>query len=166
MEETGKVGIARLVMRTKEYLVALRPTAGKIELSTMLFADEVVDPAAVEELAAASESEASDRELDVAKQLIGSLASDFDVSAYKDDYRERVMDLIERKAQGEQIEVVAEPEAAPSPVPDLMSALKASLDSVREAHGAKRAKPPAKRAAARKAAKKRAPKSQQAKRSA
>jgi DNA end-binding protein Ku len=141
MRETGKVGIARFVMRTKEYLVALRPADGTLELSTMLFSDEVTDPHALEELAAVGETEASARELDVAKQLIGSLAADFDPSGYKDDYRERVLSLIERKAQGEHIEVIAEPEAAPSPVPDLMSALKASLDAVR-AEGADAGKQP------------------------
>ena len=141
MAETGKVGIARFVMRTKEYLVALRPSEGTLELSTMLFADEVTDPQALEELAAVSETEASKRELDVAKQLIGSLAADFDAASYKDDYRERVLSLVERKAQGEHVEVIAEPEAAPSPVPDLMSALKASLDAVRAEGGSGAPKP-------------------------
>jgi DNA end-binding protein Ku len=131
MTETGRVGIARFVMRTKEYLVALRPSGDTLELSTMIFADEVVDPGSLEELQAAKEAEATKRELDVAKQLIGSLQADFDPSGYRDDYRERVLDLVERKAQGEQIEVVAEPEPESSPVPDLMSALKASLDAVR-----------------------------------
>ncbi len=125
------MGIARFVMRTKEYLVALRPADGALELSTMLFADEVVDPAVVEELSAVGEAQAAGRELDVAKQLIASLEADFDASRYRDDYRERVLELVERKAQGEQVEVIAEPEAAPSPVPDLMGALKASLDAVR-----------------------------------
>ena len=76
MTETGRVGIARFVMRTKEYLVALRPSGDTLELSTMIFADEIVDPAALEELQAAREAEATKRELDVAKQLIGSLQAD------------------------------------------------------------------------------------------
>ena len=86
----------------------------------MIFADEIVDPGSLEELQAAREAEATKRELDVAKQLIGSLQADFDPSSYRDDYRERVLDLVERKAQGEQIEVVAEPEpeAEPGPRPD------------------------------------------------
>ncbi len=146
MEQTGKVGIARFVMRTKEYLVALRPSGGALELSTMLFADEVVDPSAVEELAAAAEAQTSERELDVAKQLIGSLAAEFDASRYKDDYREQVLGLVERKAQGEQVEVLAQPQAAPSPVPDLMSALKASLDAVRAESAAAESSPAKKRA--------------------
>ncbi len=132
MDQTGKVGIARIVLRTKEYLVALRPAGGVLEMSTMLFADEVVDPAKLDELAAADEVQTAARELDIAKQLIDSLAADFDHSRYKDEYRERVLDLVERKAQGEQIEIPAAAEAASSPVPDLMSALKASLDAARE----------------------------------
>jgi DNA end-binding protein Ku len=158
MSETGKVGIARFVMRTKEYLAALRPSGDTLEISTMLFSDEVVDPEGLEELEASRDAEASKRELDVAKQLINSLEDDFDPKKYKDQYRERVLELIERKAQGEEIAVVAEPEPEASPVPDLMSALKASLDAVRSEQpdaggngGAKKTKP--KPAAKRKAAK-------------
>jgi len=152
MTETGRVGIARFVMRTKEYLVALRPSGDTLELSTMIFADEIVDPGSLEELQAAKEAEATKRELDVAKQLIGSLQADFDPSSYRDDYRERVLDLVERKAQGEQIEVVAEPEPDASPVPDLMSALKASLDAVRSEQPAADANGGAKKAPAKKTA--------------
>ena len=149
MAETNRVGIARMVLRTKEHVVALRATGPVLEMSTLLFADEVVDPAKIEELEAAAQVEPVKRELDVAKQLIGSLAAEFDPSRYKDEYRERILDLIERKAQGEQIEVPAAVETASSPVPDLMSALKASLDAAREKSPAA-AKPRARRAPAKK----------------
>ncbi len=168
MDETGKVGIARIVLRTKEYLVALRPAGGVLEMSTMLFADEVVDPAKLDELAAADEVQTAARELDIAKQLIESLAADFDHARYKDEYRERVLDLVERKAQGEQIEIPAAAEAASSPVPDLMSALKASLDAAREktppAPAPKKARRPAQKkpAAAKKPAAKAAAKPRRA----
>jgi DNA end-binding protein Ku len=156
MRQSGRVGIARVVLRTKEYLVALRPTEGALQLSTLLFADEVVDQSGVEELEAVAEAEASERELGIAEQLIGSLATPFDPEKYTDEYRARVLDLIERKAQGEQIEIVAAPAEAESPVPDLMSALKASLDAVREREPERPAKKPAakKRAAKKPAAKK------------
>jgi DNA end-binding protein Ku len=124
-----------MVLRTKEYLVALRPTDEALQISTLLFADEVVDPGALEDLEAVADSDASDRELAIAEQLIGSLAGPFEAEGYKDQYRERVLDLVERKAQGEQIQIVAAPEQPASPVPDLMSALKASLDAVRERDG-------------------------------
>ena len=166
MRETGRVGIARFVMRTKEYLAVLRPAGDTLELSTMLFADEIVDPKDLEELQATREADASKRELDIAKQLIGSLQAEFEPSRYRDDYRERVLELVERKAQGEQVEVIAEPEPDQSPVPDLMSALKASLDAVRaegssDGNGAAKPKPAAK-TAKRTAAKDKATRAKQA----
>lgn len=132
MRESGRVGIARVVLRTKEYLVALRPTEGALQLSTLLFADELVDAGSLEDLEAVSDADATDRELAIAEQLIGSLESPFEAGRYRDDYRERVLDLVERKAQGEQIEVAAPAEQPAGPVPDLMSALRASLDAVRD----------------------------------
>lgn len=150
MEETGRVGVARVVIRQKESLVALRPKDDVLALATLLFADEVVDPSTIDELAAAAEVETTKRELDIAKQLVESLAGEWEPGKYQDVYRSQVLDLIERKAAGEEIAVQpqAEPEAAP--VPDLMSALKASLDAVRDKGGD--AKPKAKRAPAKKKA--------------
>jgi DNA end-binding protein Ku len=133
MRETGRVAIARVVIRSKEQLVALRPMGDDVlGISTMLFADEVVEPDKIDELTAAAEVEATPRELDIAKQLVESLAGPFDPSKYHDSYREEVIDLIERKAAGEEIAVQPVEEDADEPVPDLMAALKASLDAVRE----------------------------------
>jgi DNA end-binding protein Ku len=134
MRETGKVAIARVVIRQKESLVAVRPMrdGDVLGMSTMLFADEVVDPGKVDELEAVGEVETSKRELDIAKQLVDSLAGDFEPERYHDSYREQVMDLIERKAAGEEIAVQPAAEEEEEPVPDLMAALKASLDAVRE----------------------------------
>jgi DNA end-binding protein Ku len=133
MRETGRVAIARVVIRSKEQLVALRPMGDDVlGISTMLFADEVVEPDKIDELSAAAEVEATPRELDIAKQLVESLAGPFDPSKYHDTYREEVIDLIERKAAGEEIAVQPVEEDADEPVPDLMAALKASLDAVRE----------------------------------
>ena len=129
MKESGKVGIGRVVIRSKQQLCALRPTGDVLTLSTMLFGDEVLPPDRLDELDAVEEAEASDRELTMAQQLIDSLSREFDPSKYHDDYRERVLALIERKAAGEEIAV--EP-AAEEPVaaPDLMAALEASLAAV------------------------------------
>jgi DNA end-binding protein Ku len=133
MRETGRVAIARVVIRSKEQLVALRPMGDDVlGISTMLFADEVVAPDKIDELAAAADVEATDRELDIAKQLVESLAGPFDPSKYHDTYREEVLGLIERKAAGEEIAVQPVAEDEEEPVPDLMAALKASLDAVRE----------------------------------
>jgi DNA end-binding protein Ku len=148
MEEAGKVAIARVVIRSKENLVAIRPRDGALAMETMLFSDEVVSPDEFEELSADGDQETSDRELAMAQQLIDSLAADFDPGKYHDEYRERVLDLIERKAQGETI-VIEEPSEAPKEVPDLMAALEASIAS---AKSPSKPKPKAKRAPAKKKA--------------
>jgi DNA end-binding protein Ku len=186
MAETEKVAIARVVIRSKEQLVAIRAVGDVLEMATMLFADEVSSPDRLEELPDPKEVKTTKREVDVAKQLIGSLAGDFEPDKYRDTYREDVLALIERKAEGKEIAVQPEAEEEQVPAPDLMSALKASLAAVRK-HGegesesdaakprkaakkapAKKAaakasaakasgkKPPAKKAAAKKAAGKRA----------
>jgi DNA end-binding protein Ku len=139
MREAGKVGIGRIVLRSKQQLVALRPTGDVLTLSTMLFGDEVLKPDRLDELDAVSEAEASERELAMARQLIESLSSDFEPNRYRDNYRERVMDLIERKASGEEIAVQPVEEA--EPVPDLMAALEASLAAVRSEEESVAAKP-------------------------
>jgi DNA end-binding protein Ku len=124
------VAIGRVVIRSKQQLCALRPTEDVITMSTMLFGDEVVPPDRIDELDAVGEAEATKRELAMAQQLIDSLSGEFDPGKYHDNYRERVLDLIERKAAGEEIAV--EPEAEDtSPAPDLMAALEASLAEVR-----------------------------------
>ncbi len=165
MRETGKVGIARVVIRSKEALVALRPIDDALGMATMIFADEVLPPDRLDEIKEAEEVKTTKRELDIAKQLVESLAGDFKPDSFRDAYREQVLEMIERKAQGEEIAVQPEPEEESSPAPDLMGALKASLEAVkaREGDGAKpkakaKAKAPAK-AAAKKAAAKKAPKS-------
>jgi len=129
MEEADKVAIARVVIRSKENLVALRSYRGAITMETMLFPDEVTQPDSLEELAAVDgEVKTTKRELDMAKQLIESLSGDFDPSGYRDEYRERVLDLIERKAAGETI-TIEEPAAEKKEVPDLMAALEASISA-------------------------------------
>jgi DNA end-binding protein Ku len=143
MRETGKVAIARVVIRSKEQLVAVRPIGDALGMATMLFADEVLPPERLDEVMEASEVKTTKRELDVAKQLVDSLAEEFDADEYRDTYREQVLDLIERKAQGKAIAVQPPPEELAKPAPDLMSALKASLEAVRarEGDGASAAKP-------------------------
>jgi DNA end-binding protein Ku len=131
MKESGKVAIARVVLRSKEQLVAIRPAGDVLMMETMIFHDEVVPPDQIEDLPEAKEIEASDRELKMAQQLIDSLSSEFEPDRYHDEYREKVLELVERKAQGEEIAVQAEaPE--PTKVPDLMAALEASLAAVRD----------------------------------
>jgi DNA end-binding protein Ku len=130
MRDSDKVAIARVVLRSKEQLVAIRPAGHGLMMETMLFADEVVPPDEIEDLPEEAELKVSDRELKMARQLIESLSAHFEPEKYTDEYREKVMDLIERKAQGEEIAV--QPEAPkPARVPDLMAALEASLAAVK-----------------------------------
>src|SRR2546429_3685898 len=149
MHETGKVAIARVVIRSKEQLVAIRPVSDVLVMSTMLFADEVLPPDRLEELSDGAGNKTNKREVDIAKQLVGSLAGDFEPDKYRDTYREQVLELIERKAHGEKIAVQPPPGEVRAPAPDLMSALKASLDAVRaqEAEADGKGAKPAKRAA-------------------
>jgi DNA end-binding protein Ku len=130
MREAGKVGIGRVVLRTKQQLCALRPTGDVMTLATMLFGDEVLPPDRIDELEAVGDAEASQRELAMAQQLIDSLSSEFDPTKFHDEYRERVLELIERKAAGEEIAVQPQAEEE-APAPDLMAALEASLAEVR-----------------------------------
>jgi DNA end-binding protein Ku len=134
MEQAGKVAIARVVIRSKEQLVAIRPSGDVLMMETMLFHDEVVPPDDIDELPESKELKASDRELQMAQQLIDSLSSEFEPERYRDEYREKVLELIERKASGEEIAV--QPEAPqPAKVPDLMAALEASLAAVKDKDG-------------------------------
>jgi DNA end-binding protein Ku len=123
MERSRKVAIARVVIRTKGYLAAIRVANGALAMTTLLFADEVIPTDTLDNLPEAEEP--AERELAMAQQLIESLSTEFDASRYRDDYRERVLDLIERKAEGQ---VIQQPEAEePAPVVDLVAALEASL---------------------------------------
>jgi DNA end-binding protein Ku len=129
MQRTGKVALGRFVLRTKQYLAALRARDGVLVLSTMLYADEVVDPGELE-VPTAEDTTPSERELQMAAQLVESLSAPFDPDKYHDDYREKVLALIEAKADGEII-TQPEPAAEPAPVVDLMAALEASLAKAR-----------------------------------
>ena len=159
MRETGKVAIARVVIRSKEQLVALRPMGDALGMATMIFADEVLSPDRLDELADVAAVKSTARELDIAKQLVDSLASDFEPERYSDTYREEVLAMIERKAEGKQVLEAPAAQAADEPsAPDLMSALKASLDAVRERQGAAANGKPAKAKRAKAGAGSRAPK--------
>jgi DNA end-binding protein Ku len=148
MEETRRVAIAKVVIRQKENLVAIRPMEGGVlGMSTMIFADEVVPSDRLDDLP--GDVEATPQEVEMAKLLIDQLASDFEPEKYADTYREEVLALIERKAEGKEIAVQPALEEEAKPVPDLMAALKASLDAVQKTDGAK--KPAAKKAPAKKA---------------
>jgi DNA end-binding protein Ku len=125
MQNAQRVAVARFVMRGKQYLAAIRPMGDVLALETMYFPDEVRDAADLVDVSA--EADVTTRELDVAARLIDSLTGAWEPDRYHDTYRERVEELIERKARGETVE--AEPPSAPEHrVVDLLAALEASLD--------------------------------------
>ena len=147
MARSGKVAIARFIFRNKEHLAALRPSDGVLTLTTMRFADEVVPPAELEDVLPAEPPKPAKREVEMAERLIDSLAGQFDPAAYRDEYREELLALIERKAEGKDVlSAPAVEEPKPTGAPDLMSALEESIAAVK---GRDKAKPKAK---ARKAA--------------
>jgi DNA end-binding protein Ku len=132
MEETGKIGIATLVLRDKEHLVAIRPTDNVLVLETMYFPAEI--RSASEELETLpKEAKFEGRELTVAKTLVESLSVDWDPERYENTYRERVEELIEAKRKGKA--VVAKTEKPKTNVVDLMSALEASVARTGKAAG-------------------------------
>jgi DNA end-binding protein Ku len=132
MAQEEKVGIARMVMRTKQYLCAVRPMERGLVLSTMLYADEIVPEEEVEGLPE-KEPKAAGQELAMARQLIGSLSAKFEPEKYRDEYREKVEALIEAKAKGEEIRFA--PAERPARVANLMDALRKSLEQSRQAQG-------------------------------
>ncbi len=135
MQSAGRVAIAKLVLRNKEQLTAIRPAGSLLTLSTMHFADEIIPQTSLDELPATLEAP-DKRELSIALQLIESLSADFDHSKYYDEYREKVIAMIEQKAGGQQI--INQPAAAQSAkVVDLMAALEASLDAIKKEQPAK-----------------------------
>jgi len=153
MEDAGKVGIGRVVLRTKQYLAAVRPMDKALVLSTMNFADEVVPVSDFDDLPGGNTAKPSPKEMQMAQRLIESLATDFKPDKYEDDYRDRVLDLIKKKSKGDAL--VSEPsEEKKAPIVDLMAALEASLNEARSGTKPTRgtAKPATKRATKKRAA--------------
>lgn len=143
MESSGKVGIGRYVMRNKQYTAAIRAEEGRLVMSSLAYADEVVDPAEIEAIAELADIEVSDKEVLMAESLVASLSADFEPWKYHDEYREQVMTLIEMKRDGEEMVVPEAATEAPKVI-DIMAALEASVAAAK----ASRASHPARKAAA------------------
>jgi DNA end-binding protein Ku len=125
MARSERVGIARFVMRTKQYLAAIRAADKVLVLHTLFFADEI---RAIRDLDLPTRTKVPDRELRIADQLIDSLTVEWKPDRYTDTYRERVLDLVRRKAKGQEIEVESRPREG-AEVVDLVEALQRSLDA-------------------------------------
>ena len=135
MEQAGKVGICHFVMRSKQYLGAVRPKDGRLLLSTMVYADEIVEPSEIGGFDHLADIEMDEREQKMAEQLIATLEAEFDPSKHTDTYRLAVLNLIERKAAGESPSVVSAPAPTSDTVVDLMAALEKSVADAKKARG-------------------------------
>jgi DNA end-binding protein Ku len=135
LRRSNRVGIARFVMRTKEYLAAIRPMDGIVGLETLFYADEI---RAVETLDNVPQpADVPERELAMAEQFIDLLGMPWEPTRYRDTYRERILELLRQRAEQEGVveEETVETPAAPGAVPDLMAALKASVEAAKERTG-------------------------------
>ena len=143
MESSGKAAIARFVFRNKEHLSAIRAGDGVLTLTTMRFADEVVPPSELDDAFPETKGKVAKKEQQMAEALIDSLSSKFDPTAYRDEYREELLALIERKAEGK--EIVASDVVKPqeTKAPDLMAALEQSIAAVKDKKAAPAKKKPA-----------------------
>ncbi|NOU94596.1 Ku protein [Paenibacillus sp. LMG 31456] len=127
MRQSGKIGIAKVSIRTKSSLAAIRVIDNCIAMETIFYPDEIRSVDQVPNLP--QQSNVNDKELQMAKMLIEQLTTPFEPEKYKDDYREAVLNAIEQKVSGHQISVAPEPHR--TNVVDLMSALQASLDAMK-----------------------------------
>ena len=125
LDETGKVGIAKVVIRNKQHLAAVRPYDGALLLETMYYADEVRKPERVNGRVRVQEAE-----VEMAKSLIENLSADFDPKKYDDTYRKELLGLIRKKAKGAKLPEPQEEEEAE--VVDLMAALRESVEETKK----------------------------------
>jgi DNA end-binding protein Ku len=123
LERSGRVGIGRFVLRSREQLVALRPIDGMMALSTLRFHDELVEADSVE--LEQPKKAPGDREVEMAAKLVESLSASFEPEKYEDTHRQALLELVDRKAKGETIEPPSR--ERPEETDDLMAALEASL---------------------------------------
>jgi DNA end-binding protein Ku len=136
LKDSGKVGIAKVVIKTRQYLAGVKPEDGALVLELMHFADELADPG---KLHVPKKTEVGKRERNMAKSLIDSMSSKWNPEKYKDDYREALMEVIEEKVEAGGKEIEEKPKKAPKPtkVIDLVSVLRKSLEQT----GAKKKAP-------------------------
>ena len=154
LKRTRKVGIASVVLRTKQYLAAVIPQGDVILLEILRYAHELRDPEEVD--VPRGKEGVSEREIDMAERLVEGMVSAWDPEKYKDDYREELMKMIDKRVEAGQLE--ASPEPAPKPketrsnVVDLMALLKQSVEEGGKPKKAAAKKAPARKAAAKKTA--------------
>jgi DNA end-binding protein Ku len=134
MTRTERAALGRFVMRTKEYLAIVRARDGVLALTTMLFHDEVRP---IDDVDGGGKAKPPKRELDGALRLIDAMTVDWDPTRYDDCYRERLRAVVERKRKGKTIKAPKQADE-PAPVPDLMAALRESLEAARAGESPRR----------------------------
>ncbi|MEC0204195.1 non-homologous end joining protein Ku [Paenibacillus lautus] len=127
MKQSGKIGIAKIAIRSKSSLAAIRVLDECLSIETIFYPDEIRPISQVPNLP--ERTEVNSKELDMAKLLIDQLSTPFDPEKYTDDYRERLLDLINAKVSGEEIKIA--PARQETNVVDLMAALQASIEAVK-----------------------------------
>src|SRR5262245_43470346 len=127
LKDSKKVGVAKVVIKTRQYLAGVKPEDGVLVLELMHFADQLADPA---KLHVPKKVEVGKREMNMAKSLINSMSSKWNPAQYKDDYREALMEVIEEKVEAGGKEIEEKPKKPPKPtkVIDLVSVLQKSLE--------------------------------------
>ena len=140
LKDNNKVGIAKVVIKTRQYLAGVKPEDGALVLELMHFADELADPS---KLHVPTKVEAGKREITMAKALIDSMSSKWNPEKYRDDYREALMEVIEEKVEAGGKEIPEKPKKAPKPtkVIDLVEVLQQSLAEAKDGKKKTAAKP-------------------------
>ena len=134
MRRTGKAAVARFVLRSKQYLAILRPLGDAIAVSTVVYHDEVVPTSRLDGLPD-QDLQVNERELAMAEQLVESMTADWRPEQYEDTYRQKVLELIELKAEGQEVVVAPAEEREAGEVVDLMAALEQSLQAAKDGDG-------------------------------
>jgi DNA end-binding protein Ku len=135
LEDTGKVGIAKVVIRNKQHLACLRPWQGTVVLETMYFADEIRQPESVD-----GRGDLRKAEVEMARSLVENLSSDFEPEKYDDTYRMELLALLKEKAETGEISAPRSGDEDESEVVDLMAALRESVERTKQERTRKRSR--------------------------
>lgn len=128
LKETGKVAVAKVVFRNREHLAAVKVVKDVLVLDTMRFAEELISVEQVDIPKPEAEQKLSEKEIDMALQLVNQLSTTFDPETYRDEYNEKLLERIRAKIEGREVATIEVEEAAEAEVVDLVARLKESLE--------------------------------------
>ncbi|SHJ90826.1 non-homologous end joining protein Ku [Propionispora hippei] len=132
MEHTHKVAVAKFVLRNKEHLAILRLNGSLLILSTLFYQNEIIAQSELEDELVKADQPPTEKELNIALQLVESLSNDFQPEKYKDEFQAKVLSLIQKKAEGETVTAPSTEQNKPGNVVDLMAALEASVSAIKK----------------------------------